>query len=124
MYWRLVRYIRYGQDPAPPPPPAPHNCPHSCSLFSLYRRKSDATRVLFAYIMMQDVDELNRHDHAKSEDDEEEEDEDESSKWEPSGSWWKDFLYFSGPGEEAGAWTTEPTNHAIHSLYQGGYHPD
>ena len=26
-------------------------------------------------------------------------------------------MYFSGPGEEAGAWTTEPTNHAIHSLY-------
>jgi hypothetical protein len=42
---------------------------------------------------MQDVDELVR---AKSEDDDEE---DESSKWEPSGSWWRDFLYFSGPGE-------------------------
>ncbi len=46
--------------------------------------------------MMQDVDELNRHGQAESEEDEEE---DESSKWEPSGSWWRDFLYFSGPGE-------------------------
>ena len=68
---------------------------------------------MFTYIMIQDVDELNRHDHAKSEDDdkeeEEEDEEDESSKWEPSGSWWRDFLYFSGPGEDGGRrrWTTE-----------------
>mmetsp|Transcript_31370 Transcript_31370/g.66025 ORF Transcript_31370/g.66025 Transcript_31370/m.66025 type:complete len:533 (-) Transcript_31370:1220-2818(-) len=45
---------------------------------------------------MQDTDELNAHRLVKG--DEEEEDEVESSLWEPSGTWWKDFLYFSGPG--------------------------
>ena len=106
-----------GNNPPPDPPPAPAAYPphHLLLVYTISKRKStQRPRVLFVYIMMQDVDELNRHDHAKSEDDEEEEDEDESSKWEPSGSWWRDFLYFSGPGEEAGAWTTEPTNHAIH----------
>ena len=46
---------------------------------------------------MQDVDELNEHRlHMKDNEDEEEEG---SGLWEPSGSWWRDFLYFSGPGK-------------------------
>ena len=49
---------------------------------------------------MQDVDELNEHRlHLKDNVDEEEESRGGSSLWEPSGSWWKDFLYFSGPGK-------------------------
>jgi len=54
---------------------------------------------------MKDVDELiiHRHDNDNiGEEDEEENNGEEptlsSSLWEPSGSWWKDFLYFSGPG--------------------------
>jgi hypothetical protein len=40
-------YATYATDRTPPRAPA-HHCPHhSCSLFTLYRRKSDATRVLF-----------------------------------------------------------------------------
>lgn len=47
---------------------------------------------------MQDVDELNEHRlHMK--DNEDEEEEEGSGLWEPSGSWWRDFLYFSGPGK-------------------------
>ncbi|KAL3823308.1 hypothetical protein ACHAXA_010443 [Cyclostephanos tholiformis] len=59
-----------------------------------WQAEHTAAKVLFheGQIKMQDVGELIR---AKSEDDEEE---DESSKWVPSGSWWRDFLYFSGPG--------------------------
>lgn len=46
---------------------------------------------------MQDVDELNEHRlHMKDNEDEEEEG---SGLWEPSDSWWRDFLYFSGPGK-------------------------
>jgi hypothetical protein len=49
---------------------------------------------------MQDIDELN---HGKTNAQrlvkgDEEEEEVETSLWEPSGTWWKDFLYFSGPG--------------------------
>ncbi len=49
---------------------------------------------------MQDVDELNAHRRVKSNDDEEDdgEEEDVTTLWEPSGSWLRDFLYFSGPG--------------------------
>ena len=56
---------------------------------------------------MKDVDELIIHchdnDNIGEEDEEENNDNGEqltlsSSLWEPSGSWWKDFLYFSGPG--------------------------
>jgi|AntRauTorckE5430_2_1112549.scaffolds.fasta_scaffold105285_1 hypothetical protein len=45
---------------------------------------------------MQDVDELNAHRRLK--DDEDEGNEDQVDLWEPSGSWWRDFLFFSGPG--------------------------
>ena len=51
---------------------------------------------------MKDVDELiiHRHNDNIGEEDDEGNNEDQltlsSSLWEPSGSWWKDFLYFSG----------------------------
>ncbi|KAL7539411.1 hypothetical protein ACHAXR_009264 [Thalassiosira sp. AJA248-18] len=44
---------------------------------------------------MQDIDELNAHRRVRAG---KEEEDDETSLWEPSGSWIKDFLYFSGPG--------------------------
>ena len=47
---------------------------------------------------MQDVDELNEHRLVKCEEDEEDKEDEELTLWEPSGSWFKDFLYFSGPG--------------------------
>lgn len=51
---------------------------------------------------MRDVGELNAHRPARDEK-EEEGDGDDGTKtplWEPSGSWWRDFLYFSGPGAQ------------------------
>mmetsp|Transcript_12640 Transcript_12640/g.27269 ORF Transcript_12640/g.27269 Transcript_12640/m.27269 type:complete len:546 (+) Transcript_12640:14-1651(+) len=50
---------------------------------------------------MQDVDELNAHRRVKGEEEDEDEGDDDGETtplWEPSGSWWRDFLYFSGPG--------------------------
>ena len=57
---------------------------------------------------MQDIDELATHsrlpggsfdeDDDNNEVDGEEAAETKKQLWEPSGSWWKDFLYFSGPG--------------------------
>ena len=60
---------------------------------------------------MNDVDELNAHrrdarnnnggEGGVLTDVEEEVYAESTPLWEPSGSWWKDFLYFSGPGEQA-----------------------
>mmetsp|Transcript_21641 Transcript_21641/g.47058 ORF Transcript_21641/g.47058 Transcript_21641/m.47058 type:complete len:555 (+) Transcript_21641:220-1884(+) len=59
-------------------------------------------------MMMQDIDELTNAHHFPVKVGEEEGVDDEGNNetttttkaplWEPSGSWWKDFLYFSGPG--------------------------
>ncbi|KAL9189512.1 hypothetical protein ACHAXT_009187 [Thalassiosira profunda] len=50
---------------------------------------------------MQDVDELNAHrlvNGTAAEEEETEDGDDAPPLWEPSGSWWRDFLHFSGPG--------------------------
>ena len=48
-------------------------------------------------MQMQDIDELTAHRRGK---DGEEEEDNATKLWEPSGSWWRDFLYFSGPGTQ------------------------
>jgi len=63
-------------------------------------------------MMMRDIDELTNAHHFPAKVGEEEDgdggddgnNETTTTKaplWEPSGSWWRDFLYFSGPGTHA-----------------------
>lgn len=48
---------------------------------------------------MQDINELATHPPLTAgEEDEDEQGDKNRTLWEPSGSWWRDFLYFSGPG--------------------------
>ena len=50
-------------------------------------------------MQMQDINELATHPPLTAgEEDEDEQGDKNRTLWEPSGSWWRDFLYFSGPG--------------------------